>query len=138
MATGSDSAPLSLVHLKASLPIEMAAGKAPDMSHLDAGVCKVMEDAVEDAGAETAEEIRAAVKKAWKKTTPEFSQRVSGRVWENMGEVIRLKESRGLGAGAGARGWRYQPPNSTSDSILAMSMPDFKGALGPRGPGPKA
>lgn len=71
--------------------IEMAAGKAPDMSHLDAGVCKVMEDTVEAEGAETADEIRAAVKKAWKKITPAFCERVSKRVFKNMGEVIRLK-----------------------------------------------
>ena len=44
--------------------IEMAAGKAPDMSHLDAGVCKVIEDLVEAEGAETVEVIRKAVRKA--------------------------------------------------------------------------
>ena len=44
--------------------IELAAGKAPDMSHLDAGVCPFMEKAVNEKGAETEQEIRAAVKKA--------------------------------------------------------------------------
>jgi len=71
--------------------IEMAAGKAPDMSHLGAGVCKVIEDSVEAEGAGAADEIRAAVKKAWKKITPAFCERVSRRVFKNMGEVIRLK-----------------------------------------------
>ena len=57
--------------------LEMAAGKAPDMSHLDAGVCPFMEREVEDAGAETADEIRAAVAAAWKKLTPEMCKKIS-------------------------------------------------------------
>ena len=54
-------------------------------------MCKVIEESVEAGGAETADEIRAAVKKAWKKITPAFCERVSRRVFKNMGEVIRLK-----------------------------------------------
>ena len=54
--------------------VELAAGKAPDMSHLDAGVCKVMENAVEKAGAQTPDEIRKVVKEMWKaKITPEIT-----------------------------------------------------------------
>ena len=49
----------------------MAAGKAPDMSHLDAGICPFMEREIESAGAQTADQIRAAVAAAWKKVTPE-------------------------------------------------------------------
>jgi hypothetical protein len=71
--------------------IEMAAGKAPDMSFLDAGLCKFMEGEVERAGATTADEIRAAVKAAWKKVKPEDCEKIAGRVYDNMGEVMRLK-----------------------------------------------
>ena len=34
--------------------LEMAAGKAPDMSYLDAGICPFMEREVEEAGAQSA------------------------------------------------------------------------------------
>ena len=60
--------------------IEMSAGKAPDMSHLDAGVCPFMEREVEQAGAQTAEDIRAAVKRAWAKITPAMCRAISARV----------------------------------------------------------
>ena len=71
--------------------VEIAAGKAPDMSHLDAGVCPHMERAVNAQGAETEAEIDAAVNKVWKKITPEFCTRVSKRVRTNMDNVILLK-----------------------------------------------
>ena len=50
------------------------------MSHLDAAICPFMEREVEHAGAHTAEEIRAAVKAAWKRVTPEMCKRVARRV----------------------------------------------------------
>ena len=99
--------PISFLHDKASCyealakdgtlegvfdEVEVAAGKAPDMSHLDAGVCPFIERAVEAEGAETPDEIRAAAKKAWKQvSTPEMCQKIAKRVRKNMKEVIRLK-----------------------------------------------
>ena len=71
--------------------IEIAAGKAPGMSHLDAAVCPVMERRVEEAGAKTPDEIRAAVKAAWKEVTPDMCLAISARVRQNMLEVIRRK-----------------------------------------------
>ena len=72
--------------------LEMAAGKAPDMSHLDAAVCKIMENAVERSGAMTPAEIRKAVKKAWKeKITPAYLLKISKKVRSNMLKVIDLK-----------------------------------------------
>ena len=69
----------------------MSAGKAPDMSHHDAGVCPYMEREVENSGAQTAAEIRAAVAAAWKKITPEMCINISKRVRKNMAKVIELK-----------------------------------------------
>ena len=46
---------------------------------------------VEAAGAETADEIRAAVKAGWKKVTPQMCVAISHRVRKNMAQVIRLK-----------------------------------------------
>jgi hypothetical protein len=71
--------------------LEVAAGKAPDMSHLDAGFCQFLERAVQADTAQSADEIRKAVAKAWKLVTPKMCQDVSKRVWNNMGEVIRLE-----------------------------------------------
>ena len=68
--------------------VELAAGKAPDMSHLDARVCPFMEREVEKAGAQTAKEIRAAVKAAWKKITPAMCRAIAARVRGNMLKVI--------------------------------------------------
>ena len=51
-----------------------------DTSHLDAGLCPFMEREVEAAGTETPAEIRAAVKKAFKKVTPELCEKISKRV----------------------------------------------------------
>ena len=45
---------------------------------------------VEQAGATTAEEIREAVKKAWKKITPAMCRAISARVRRNMLKVIEL------------------------------------------------
>ena len=74
----------------------MAAGKAPDTSHLDAGVCPFIEREVEEAGAQTADEIRAAVAAAWKKITPDMCQKISKRVRVNMKQVIDSAERRQL------------------------------------------
>ena len=61
----------------------MAAGKAPDMSHLDAAVCPFMEREVEDSGAQTLPQIREAVKRAWKKITPAMCEKISKGVRKN-------------------------------------------------------
>ena len=71
--------------------IALAAGKAPDMSHCDAALCPFMEREVELAGAQTADEIRAAVRAAWKKVTPAMCVAISHRVRANMQKVINLK-----------------------------------------------
>ena len=72
--------------------VELAAGKAPDMSHLDAGVCKVMENAVEKEGAQTPDEIRKVVKKVWKaKITPDYCLKISKHIRKNMLEVVARK-----------------------------------------------
>ena len=72
--------------------VELAAGKAPDMSHLDAGVCKVMENAVEKAGAQTPDEIRKIVKQVWKvKITPEYCVKISKHIRKNMLAVVARK-----------------------------------------------
>ena len=71
--------------------IELAAGKAPDMSQLDAGLCPFMEREVNEAGAETADEIRDAMAKAWAKVTPEMCEKISKKVRINMGKVIELE-----------------------------------------------
>ena len=71
--------------------VDITAGKAPDMSHLDAAICPFMEREVEHAGAHTAEEIHAAVKAAWKRVTPEMCKRVARRVRDNMQKVIAKK-----------------------------------------------
>ena len=71
--------------------IELAAGKAPDMSQLDAGVCPHMERVVEASGAHTLDEIRAAVAAGWKEITPDVCERISMRVRRNMLKVIELK-----------------------------------------------
>ena len=63
--------------------LEMAAGKAPDMSHLDAGICPFIEREVEEAGATTSAEILAAVAAAWKKITPAMCEKISKRVRAN-------------------------------------------------------
>ena len=46
---------------------------------------------MEEAGATSADEIRAAVKAAWKKVTPAMCVKVAKRVRKNMLEVIELK-----------------------------------------------
>ena len=72
--------------------VEIAAGKAPDMSHLDAGVCKVMENAVEKEGAQTPDEIRKVVQKVWKaKITPEYCLKISKHIRKNMLAVVARK-----------------------------------------------
>ena len=72
--------------------VDIAAGKAPDMSHLDAGVCKTMEQAVSRAGALTADEIREVVHRVWEaKITPEYCVRISKHVRKSMLEVIERK-----------------------------------------------
>ncbi|KAJ1634381.1 hypothetical protein T492DRAFT_836919 [Pavlovales sp. CCMP2436] len=71
--------------------LDMAAGKSPDMSHFDAGLCPFMEREVELAGAQTPDEIREAVKCAWEKVTPVICEKVPKRVRRNMKEVIKLK-----------------------------------------------
>ena len=53
-------------------------------------VCPFMERAVNDEGAETEDEVRAAVKKAWKKVTPAMCVKKSRTVRTNMGKVIEL------------------------------------------------
>ena len=69
----------------------MAAGKAPDMSQLDAGVCPYMEREVEAAGAKNQVEIRAAVKAAWAKLTDADCVKISKKVRSNMLKVIAQK-----------------------------------------------
>ena len=69
----------------------LAAGKAPDMSPLDAGACPFMEGAVEADGAETAQEIRKSVDKAWKKVDRSMCEKIMKRVRRNMRSVIALK-----------------------------------------------
>ena len=71
--------------------VELAAGKAPDMSQLDAGICPNVERFVENSGAVTVEEIRAAVKDAWKAITDEMVVKISKKVRQNMLKVIALK-----------------------------------------------
>ena len=73
----------------------MAAGKALDLSHLDAGICPFMEREVEAAGAETPAQIRGAVRKAWKKVTPEMCENISKRVRNNMLKVTSVIEKKG-------------------------------------------
>ena len=68
----------------------LAAGNGPDMSPLDAGACPFLEREVEASGAETKEEIRAAVKEAWKKVTPTICKRIMLRVRRNMQKVVAL------------------------------------------------
>ena len=70
---------------------QMAAGKAPDMSQLDAGVCPYMEREVEAAGAKNQVEIRAAVKAAWAKLTDADCVKISKKVRSNMLKVIAQK-----------------------------------------------
>ena len=50
-----------------------------------------MEREVEGSGAETPDEIRAAVRAATRKITPEMCRRMMLRVRRNMQQVIRLK-----------------------------------------------
>ena len=51
-----------------------------------------MEDAVEEEGAKSPEEIRRAVKRAWKeRITPDFCEATARAIWKNCGEVLRLK-----------------------------------------------
>ena len=50
-----------------------------------------MEQAVERSGAQTPDEIRAAVKEGWKLITPAYCVKMSSHVRKNMLEVIRLK-----------------------------------------------
>ena len=69
----------------------LAPGKAPDMSPLDAGACPFLERAVEAAGAETLQEIRAAVRKAWKTVDAAMCVAIMKRVRRNMSKVIGLK-----------------------------------------------
>ena len=72
--------------------VDIAAGKAPDLSHLDAGVCKTMEQAVERDGALTPDEIREVVHRVWEaKITPEYCVRISKHVRKNMLKVIERK-----------------------------------------------
>ena len=72
--------------------VELVAGKAPDLSHLDAGVCKTMEQYVDRAGALTADEIRTAVQRCWEeKITPDYLTRISKHVRRNMLAVIERK-----------------------------------------------
>ena len=54
---------------------------------MDAGVCPFIEREVEEAGAQTPDEIRAAVAAAWKKITPDMCQKISKRVRVNMNEA---------------------------------------------------
>ena len=65
--------------------------KAPDMSPLDTGLCPYMEREVEAAGAVTADEIRKAVRKAWKGITRDIITNVMKRVRRNMLAVIENK-----------------------------------------------
>ena len=74
-----------------NIKFSFTSGKAPDMSHLDAGFCPYMERQVEASGAETVEDIRKAVKRAWGKITDEMCVAVSKRVRINMANVIKLK-----------------------------------------------
>ena len=81
--------------------VEIAAGKAPDMSHLDAGVCKVMENAVEKEGAQTPDEIRKVVQKRCgrprsRRTTALRSPSTSGRTcsrWSRGRAEISIRTS---------------------------------------------
>jgi imidazolonepropionase-like amidohydrolase len=50
-----------------------------------------MEREIEQAGAQSPDEIRAAVKAAWKKITPAMCHAISARVRKNMLKVIELK-----------------------------------------------
>ena len=61
------------------------------MSHLDAGVCPFLEREIEDAGAESTEEVRKVVKRAWNAVTPEMCVKISKRVRGNMQNVIQLR-----------------------------------------------
>ena len=63
---------------------------APDISPLDSAICPFTERVVEVEGALTAEDIHKAVRKAWKKVTPEICKKACLRVRRNMKEVIRL------------------------------------------------
>ena len=69
----------------------MAAGKAPDMSPLDAGVCPFTERMVEAEAAQTVAEIDKAVGKAWKHVTPGVCEAIMKRVRRNMIKVIGQK-----------------------------------------------
>ena len=52
----------------------------------------VLEDAVEGEGAKSPDEIRRAVKRAWKeRITPDFCEATARAIWKNCGEVLRLK-----------------------------------------------
>ena len=60
------------------------------MSPLDAGACPYLERVVEQEGAQTKQEIRAAVKRAWKKVDKGVCEGIMKRVRRNMSNVIRL------------------------------------------------
>jgi hypothetical protein len=51
----------------------------------------LLEREVEQSGAQTPDEIRAAVKEAWKLVTPAMCLKISGHVRKNMGNVVALK-----------------------------------------------
>ena len=62
------------------------------MSHLDAGVCKLIENAVEKEGAQTADEIRAVFRRVWKaKVTPAYCLKISKHIRKNMLAVVARK-----------------------------------------------
>ena len=47
---------------------------------------------MEEEGAKSPEEIRRAVKRAWKeRITPDFCEATARAIWKNCGEVLRLK-----------------------------------------------
>ena len=47
---------------------------------------------MEEEGAKSPEEIRRAVKRAWKeRITPDFCEAAARAVWKNCGEVLRMK-----------------------------------------------
>ena len=58
---------------------------------LDGAVCPFMERWMNESGAETADEIRTAVKAATKKITPAMCRKMMLRVRKNMQKVIALK-----------------------------------------------
>ena len=66
------------------------AATSPDFSHLDASIFPTLEKECNKAGASTASEIEAAVKKVWRSVTVDACRKATKRVVLNMEESAKL------------------------------------------------